>query len=212
MEGLDARLRKKLGERLFSLGGPTCAGKDTIVRCLEKSYPGQVLRFPRITTRPQREGEVDGKDYFFVDQETFCHRVQQGRIGAIDVYAANLYGIDYQRLVDILLGDDESFVVMVGGICGIQLKPHFPTMINIYLTASEEEIRRRLEHRKGDPTQINISLQEAMERLCVEPFLFDRQIENHDCQLAQAVQQIAEIMGLTPAEVILEGGDYPCQI
>lgn len=209
MEGLDTRLREKLGKRLFSLGGPTGAGKDTVVNILLATYPDKIVRLPRVTTRMMRPGEVEGVHYFFVDLSQFFRRVQRGRYGAVDIYVGNLYGIDHQELTDHLV-NHESKVIMMGGICGIQIKPVFPAMTNIYLMITEEEIKLRIKRRDENLVEANICVQEAIERLRVEPPLFDKQVENHNCQLRNTVAEIAEIMGLPPRELVIREENCPC--
>lgn len=209
MEGLDARIREKLGKRLFSLGGPTGAGKDTVVNVLLATYPEEIVRLPRVTTREKRPEEIEGVHYFFVDLPQFSRRVRRGRYGAVDTYGGNLYSIDYQALTDHLISH-EYRVIMMGGICGIQIKPVFPAMTNIHLTITAEEIRRRIEKRGDDSVKVGIYVQEAIERLLVEPPLFDRQVENHDCQLRRAMGEIAEIMGLPKRESVINTEDCPC--
>ncbi|MCK6370389.1 MAG: guanylate kinase, partial [Gammaproteobacteria bacterium] len=56
--------------RLFVITAPSGAGKTTLTRALLAADPD--LRFSvSYTTRPPRAGEVDGKDYFFVDRPRF---------------------------------------------------------------------------------------------------------------------------------------------
>jgi guanylate kinase len=49
---------------LLTITGPTCAGKTTLQRLLVARGMQEIVSF---TTRPPREGEVDGKDYWFVN-------------------------------------------------------------------------------------------------------------------------------------------------
>ena len=57
--------------KLYVVTAPSGAGKTTMVKRLVELRPQ--LRFSvSYTTRPQRAGEVDGKDYFFVDQDRFA--------------------------------------------------------------------------------------------------------------------------------------------
>jgi len=55
---------------LLVLSSPSGAGKTTIARRLIAADPGLTLSVS-VTTRPPRQGEIDGRDYFFIDRERF---------------------------------------------------------------------------------------------------------------------------------------------
>ncbi len=61
-------IKKELKPKLIVINGPACAGKSTVGKILEKF---NFQRIPRITDRAKRRGEIDGKDYHFVDTITF---------------------------------------------------------------------------------------------------------------------------------------------
>ncbi|WP_374526787.1 guanylate kinase, partial [Novosphingobium sp.] len=62
---------------MFILSSPSGAGKTTIARKL-LAHDGEIRMSVSVTTRPMRPGEVDGKDYFFVDQAEFDRMVEAG--------------------------------------------------------------------------------------------------------------------------------------
>src|SRR6186997_1018796 len=59
---------------MFILSSPSGAGKTTIARKLLEAVPGIGMSVS-VTTRPMRPGEVDGRDYHFVDHATFDQMV-----------------------------------------------------------------------------------------------------------------------------------------
>ncbi|MBO3129019.1 guanylate kinase [Dermatophilus congolensis] len=63
--------------RLVVLAGPTAVGKGTIAAYIREHHP-EILLSVSATTRPPREGEVDGVHYHFLDQEDFAARVEDG--------------------------------------------------------------------------------------------------------------------------------------
>lgn len=63
--------------RLTVLAGPTAVGKGTISADLRKRYPEIVLSVSA-TTRPPREGEIDGVHYYFLSPEEFAEKVANG--------------------------------------------------------------------------------------------------------------------------------------
>jgi guanylate kinase len=71
--------------------GPSGVGKGTLIKGLLERVPGLELSVSA-TTRPPREGEVDGRDYHFLTPEEFHERVERGDFVEHAVYAGNRYG------------------------------------------------------------------------------------------------------------------------
>ena len=55
--------------------GPSGSGKDTVLKEVLKKNPNDFHKIINCTTRPMREGEVNGVDYFFISPETFAEQV-----------------------------------------------------------------------------------------------------------------------------------------
>ena len=64
---------------LLVLSSPSGAGKTTITRRLVAGDPGLALSVS-VTTRPPRQGEVEGRDYYFIDQPRFDEMIAQGEL------------------------------------------------------------------------------------------------------------------------------------
>ena len=62
---------------VFVVTGPSGAGKGTLIKGLLESVSGLEVAVSA-TTRPQRPGEVDGHDYWFLSDEEFTRRVDAG--------------------------------------------------------------------------------------------------------------------------------------
>ncbi len=76
---------------LLVVSGPSGAGKGTVVKKLREMIPS--LGFSvSATTRAPREGEEDGKDYYFVTREKFLQMVSDGEMLEYNEYCGNLYG------------------------------------------------------------------------------------------------------------------------
>lgn len=70
---------KKDGRILIMISGPSGAGKDEVRKRITKALPGQVHKLVTATSRPPREDEVDGREYFFYPGvEAFRRAVDQG--------------------------------------------------------------------------------------------------------------------------------------
>lgn len=70
-------ITKELKPKLIVINGPACAGKSTVGKILEKL---NFHRIPRLTDRPKRRGEIDGKDYRFIDITTFNSLLKKDKI------------------------------------------------------------------------------------------------------------------------------------
>lgn len=131
---------------LIVLSGPSGAGKDTILHTLlQKS---QDLRLSvSATTRNPREGEVDGRDYFFVTKEQFLSMRQNGEVLESAEYCGNYYGTPAKPIRDWMdAGSDVVLEIEVQG--GGQIKQKCPDCVSVFiLPPSVGELERRLRDR-----------------------------------------------------------------
>lgn len=131
---------------LIVLSGPSGAGKDTILHTLlQKS---QDLRLSvSATTRNPREGEVDGRDYFFVTKEQFLSMRQNGEVLESADYCGNYYGTPAKPIRDWMdAGSDVVLEIEVQG--GGQIKQKCPDCVSVFiLPPSVGELERRLRDR-----------------------------------------------------------------
>src|SRR6201995_4280987 len=86
--GTDGVVRRGL---MFVLSSPSGAGKTTLSRMLLEREPGLKMSVSA-TTRAMRPGEVEGRDYFFVDKPKFETMVRQGELLEYATVFDNLYG------------------------------------------------------------------------------------------------------------------------
>src|ERR1700761_4140719 len=86
--GFDGVARRGL---MFVLSSPSGAGKTTLSRMLISETPDLQMSVSA-TTRPMRPGEIDGKDYFFVDKPRFETMVEGGELLEYATVFGNRYG------------------------------------------------------------------------------------------------------------------------
>jgi len=133
---------------LFVISAPSGAGKTTLCKEILRQSPHMQLSVS-CTTRPVREGEVDGKDYYFIDRERFRKLVNEGGFAEWAEVHGELYGTTVKTLydaeengVDLLLDIDWQGAK--------QIKENLKRGIYIFiLPPSMEELRKRLSGR-GD--------------------------------------------------------------
>jgi guanylate kinase len=134
---------------LFIVSAPSGAGKTTLVERLVEQTPH--LRMSRsYTSRPAREGEVDGVDYNFVSRERFEAMVVAGEfLEWADVFG-NLYGTsagDTERLLET--GVDLVLVIDVQGARKVRRRGIETTAIFV-MPPSLDVLERRLRGRSKD--------------------------------------------------------------
>jgi guanylate kinase len=97
---------------LYAISGPSGAGKSTVIHQVMKDVPNLGYSVSHTTRRPRAE-EVDGRDYHFVDKETFLRMIREGDFLEWaevydDLYGTSLSGL-HRRLaagMDVILDVD----------------------------------------------------------------------------------------------------------
>lgn len=132
--------------RIFILTGPSGVGKTTVAREVLKRLP-QLTRLVTYTTRAPRQGEADGKDYYFISEAEFENKKSAGEFFEWAQVYAEWYGSS-KRDLDALLntGQDVLLVIDVQGAKTMHEK--LPHARSIFLQAeSPEALVRRLRRR-----------------------------------------------------------------
>src|SRR5690606_9603102 len=111
--------------KLIIFSAPSGAGKTTIVKRLLTKHPDKISFSISASTRAPREGEVDGRDYYFISKEEFLHRIAKKEfIEFEEVYSGTFYGTLRSEVDRIWrLGKHVIFDIDVEG--GLHLKRKF---------------------------------------------------------------------------------------
>jgi guanylate kinase len=176
---------------LLVIAGPSGAGKGTIVQRLKERDPA--LRWSvSWTTRPPREGEVEGVDYHFTTREDFERlRDADGFLEWFDVYG-DLKGTPEAPVREHLAaGRDVLLEVDVNGALAVRRK--YPEAVLVFVRPPSRDVQRaRLVSRGQDsPEQIERRLAAAAAEE-QQAGLFDYQVENDDVD--RAVAEVAAIL------------------
>ena len=144
----DARSEPPRG-RLIVLSAPSGAGKTTLVHALLQQHPE--LRFSvSYTTRPQRRAEVDGRDYFFIDQQRFDRMIRNGEFLEYARVFDNWYGTSRAH-VQGLLDAGRSVLLEIDWQGARQVRERMASAVTVFiLPPGRAELERRLRGRKTD--------------------------------------------------------------
>ena len=138
---------------LFILSAPSGTGKTTLIHSMLRGGTGALkdLVFSvSHTTREPRRGEVDGKDYHFVDPPTFERMLEEGRFLEHAEYNRNLYGTSWDEVRPRLeRGEDVILEIEVQG--AEQVLRRYPEAVSIFvLPPGFAALRQRLSQRGLD--------------------------------------------------------------
>ncbi len=138
--------------KILIFSSPSGAGKTTIVRHLLKTFPNLAFSVSA-TTRPRRDHEEDGKDYYFLSVDEFRNKIDEDAfVEWEEVYKGTYYGTlksEVQRLLD--RGYHVVFDVDVKGALNIKKLYGEQALAVFVMPPSIEELQKRLHHRSSDP-------------------------------------------------------------
>lgn len=138
---------------LVVISGFSGAGKGTLMKELLGTYDNYALSVS-MTTRAPREGEVDGREYFFADKETFEEKIAQNGFIEYAEYCGNYYGTprDYVEK-QLSEGKDVILEIEIQGMR--KVKQRFPNMLPLFVTPpSAKELERRLRSRGTETEEV----------------------------------------------------------
>ena len=149
---------------MLVLSSPSGAGKTTIARRLREEDKSVEMSISH-TTRQRRNGEKDGKDYHFVDRETFTQMRDQGEFLEWAVVFDNYYGTTRKPVEDALAaGRDVLFDVDWQGAASLrdQAKNDVVTVFILPPTAAdlEQRLNERAQDSAGDRAAANARRQQ----------------------------------------------------
>ena len=170
--------------KLIVVSAPSGAGKTTIVKAMLAKYPSMLFSVSA-TTRPKRESEIDGIDYFFLPRPDFERRIAAGELVEWEEIYGNLYGT-LKAEVDKALTTGRTMLFDIDVKGGLSIKRMYPrdAVIIFISPPSIEVLRDRLLNRK---TEDEATFKRRMDRVAMELGMasqFDYQVVNDNLQKA----------------------------
>ena len=130
---------------LIVLSGFSGVGKGTVSKKLVQKY-GYALSVSA-TTRSPREGEVHGREYYFLDREEFLASIEKNGFIEYAMYVNNYYGTP-RSYVEEKLSQNQSVILEIEVQGALSIKEQYPDAILIFITApSVAELKDRLTNR-----------------------------------------------------------------
>ena len=185
---------------LVIVSGPSASGKTTVLAALRKLCRPWHFAVTA-TTRPMRPGEVDGKDYIFMDTADFLRAQERDELLESAQVYDRWYGVPRWQVRDPLIaGKDVILGIDVQGAATI--RNIAPEALTIFvMPASMDELRSRLAQRgTEDEAEMQRRLQEASVELSrIDEF--DYRVVNRNGALDDAVQEIDAIIAAEKCRV-----------
>jgi guanylate kinase len=144
---------------LVILSGVAGAGKDTIKKELIKRMEN-VESLPSYTSRPKREGDIEGETYIFTTKEEFEKMIENKELYEYDIHHNNYYGTS-RKLLNEKMSNGKIIVkdIDVNGTENlINLLGKDTKIVTIFLRVPKEELKRRLEERVDKPSPQEVIL------------------------------------------------------
>jgi guanylate kinase len=189
----DLYPRERTEPLLIVISGPSGVGKDSVIKMMkERDLPFHFV--VTATTRPRRQAEIQGEDYFFVSSENFTQMVENDELLEYAVVYGDYKGIPKEQ-VRQALASEKNVIMRIDVQGAATIRQISPQALLIFLTTqNEEEMIERLKQRKTETTDgLNKRIETAREEL-KRVHEFDYVVINRDCHLDEAVDTILAII------------------
>lgn len=182
---------------LVAISSPSGGGKTTIIRRLLSENTNKYAYSVSMTTRPKRPNEVDGQDYWFVDEAQFKAQIAAGALIEFEQVHGHYYGTPKAPLEKML--DAGQIVLMDIDVYGaFSIRKFFPHQsLLIFLKPPDLEVlkKRLLGRNTEKPELVEIRLRRVAAEMALAE-KFDHVVVNDEIE-----STVAQIRGLMQARV-----------
>lgn len=142
---------------LIVLSGPSGVGKGTVRKQIFEDESLNLAYSISMTTRSPRNGEVDGKDYFFVTKERFLEALQNGELLEHATFVGNYYGTP-KAYVEKLREEGKNVFLEIEVEGAKQVLSQYENddkVVSIFLLPpSLDELEKRIRGRRSEPEDV----------------------------------------------------------
>lgn len=170
---------------LYVISGPSGSGKTTSIR---QVMTREIVSF---TTRPPREGEVEGFDYVFTTEEEVNRLEATGELVERVQYSGNSYGISKEELFGKLAEGDAFVVVDYHGFQ--QVRDLYPNCVSIFFAIDTEDARQRMLER-GDKVESIEPRLKTYEKELANQVHYDYVLKNEYGKQEETVKKLSAII------------------
>lgn len=135
--------------KIIVITAPSGAGKTSIVHFLLDKYPGKLAFSISATTRKGRQNEINGKDYYFINEDVFKSKIQNNEFVEWEmVYEGKYYGT-LQSEIERIWQTGKTPVLDIDVKGALRIQERYPDCsLSIFIQPpSVEELKKRLESR-----------------------------------------------------------------
>ncbi len=170
---------------LFIISSPSGGGKGTLIKELLKTVSG-ISYSVSYTTREMRDGEENGKDYFFVSKEEFKNLIDEDRFLEYAVVHGNFYGTSKSQ-IEKELADGKDIILEIDVQGAEIVRKKLSDSVGIFiLPPSFEVLKKRLKERSTESEEaLKIRLNNAKEEV-KEYKCFDYVVVNDEVEMASS--------------------------
>ena len=178
---------------LVVISGPSGGGKGTVVKALKELMPTLGVSVSA-TTRNPREGEMDGREYYFVSRETFEGMIADGEILEYTTYCENYYGTP-KKEAERVMGEGRDLILEIEVEGAAQIKKKVPEAVTVMLIPpSLSELEKRLRGRGTEAEEVICSrLARAKEEILLA-YDYDYVVVNGDGDIEGCAREIMNII------------------
>lgn len=176
---------------LIVFAGASGVGKGTMMKRILKENNNCRLSVSA-TTRAPREGEQNGREYYFVTRDEFKELIAQDGFLEYAEYVGNFYGTPKKPVFDMLeQGIDVFLEIELKGF--LQIKKAYPECVSIFvIPPSFEELKLRLQGRGTESEEVVRERLKTAENELLNRHLFDYIVVNDDVD--RAVREVLSII------------------
>jgi guanylate kinase len=167
---------------VFVVTGPSGAGKGTLIKRLVERQPELEVAVSA-TTRPQRPGEENGREYWFLTEEEFVTRIEEGAFLEHVSFVGGRYGTLASEIDRI--GAEGKVCILELEIEGaLKVQAEVPHSVTIFIAADVPELERRLRARDTESSgEIGLRIELARHQL-EQAHSFRYMVRNDDVERA----------------------------